>query len=640
MRKPFRPFALALLLTLAVWGRAQTPAPATASELLLSTFGRLIPLLEPVSPSEPKTLSAKVVVREATAPLSGLTGQSAEVAYQAPDRFRLSATVERHPLTMGRLGQEMWIYSPGKQFGTVGRTGIARFSELPNSLATNRLPPIKLPLPREQLLLAPLLMQAESLPPETVDGQACHVVKATPQPAAMQVYKVPAFELTLWIRDTDQLPARLRVKHPRGASLTVELQGLKVEPAWPDKEWQLAAPAGAKIETVALSHLTRFLPAAFSVLTAKAPTLPPSTGARKVLATEGAGWLEDYDGTRVLHLQGTPEEMGRQHGVLMKQSVRDLVDKVVYGIGVGSSFEKGRWFFGEIEEAQRRLRPFIDERYLREMDALADASGLERQEVRLANIFPELFHCSGFAVYGSSTAGGRMYHGRILDYMRGVGLEGNAVVIVHRPEQGHAWVNVGYAGLAGTVTAMNEQHISIGEMGGRGEGNWDGKPMAELLREVMERASTLDEALAILRRGPRTCEYFYVVADGRAKRAVGIAATPQNFEVIQAGQSHPRLPHAIPDAVVLSAGDRYEKLAARVKEQHGKLDEEGARHLMDRPVCMKSNIHSVLFAPDTLDFWVANADADNEASHTRYTRYNLAALLQGPPDQPSASPSR
>jgi hypothetical protein len=48
---------------------------------------------------------------------------------------------------------------------------------------------------------------------------------------------------------------------------------------------------------------------------------------------------------------------------------------------------------------------------------------------------------------------------------------------------------------------------------------------------------------------------------------------------------------------------------------------------MDRPVAMTSNIHSVLFAPDTLDFWVANADSRNAASHCRYTQHNLAELL-------------
>ena len=32
--------------------------------------------------------------------------------------------------------------------------------------------------------------------------------------------------------------------------------------------------------------------------------------------------------------------------------------------------------------------------------------------------------------------------------------------------------------------------------------------------------------------------------------------------------------------------------------------------------------------PVTLDFWVANADSQNVASHARYTHYNLGELLR------------
>jgi hypothetical protein len=114
--------------------------------------------------------------------------------------------------------------------------------------------------------------------------------------------------------------------------------------------------------------------------------------------------------------------MGAQHGTLMKKDVHHLVERILYGVGVGSSLAKGSWFFGEIEDAQARLQPFVSESSLREMDALAKASGLPVQEVRLANFFPELFHCTGFALFGGATAGGRMFHGRVLDYMKGVGL--------------------------------------------------------------------------------------------------------------------------------------------------------------------------------------------------------------------------
>jgi isopenicillin-N N-acyltransferase-like protein len=202
------------------------------------------------------------------------------------------------------------------------------------------------------------------------------------------------------------------------------------------------------------------------------------------------------------------------------------------------------------------------------------------------------------------------------------------VVMVFQPEKGNAWVNVGYAGFIGSVTAMNEKHVAMGEMGGRGQGRWDGKPMAELVREVMEKASTLDDAVDIMRKGPRTCEYYYVISDAKSNRAVGIAATPDKFEIILPGQSHPLLPHAIPDAVLMSAGDRYEELARRVQAGFGKFDARSARELMKRPVCMTSNIHCALFEPETLDFWVANADSQNPAAHTRFTHYNLGELLR------------
>ena len=44
-----------------------------------------------------------------------------------------------------------------------------------------------------------------------------------------------------------------------------------------------------------------------------------------------------------------------------------------------------------------------------------------------------------------------------------------------------------------------------------------------------------------------------------------------------------------------------------------------------------------LFEPDTLDFWVANADSKSVASDARYTHYNLAELLK---PQPAVTASR
>jgi len=607
---------------------AQQVPTNSPTEVFAKALTRLAAIVQP-PPNEPaRTFSTTVRIVKAGGLPKELAGREFELAIQAPDHLRLAAEWEEQRYIVGRDGQELWVHVPGKQFGLLGTTNVARFSSAPASQDTTPLGPLKLPVPAEQLMLLPLLTELEALPNETVGGAACRVLKAKPRAEAAQALKLPRGTFQFWIRESDFLPAGLAYQETDGLEVRIELAQPQFTDPAPASKWKLQPGPGDKIESVARSHLTRFLSVAMGSLGEKIPALGPATGEQRIIAREGNGRLEMRDGTRVLFLQGTPEEMGRQHGALLKKEVRRLVDQILFGVGVGSSFAKGRWFFGEIETAQQRLSPYLDQRYLREMDALAGAAGLPREEVRLANVFPELFHCSGFAVFGKATMDGHLYHGRILDYLRGMGLEQNAVVMVFRPDRGNAWVNVGYAGFIGSVTAMNEKRVAIGEMGGKGEGHWDGKPMAELVREVMERANTLDEAVDIMRKGPRTCEYYYVISDAKTKRAVGIAATPDKFEVIQPGQSHPLLPHPVPDTVLMSAGDRYEELARRVQASFGKLDAQGARELMKRPVCMTSNIHCALFAPDTLEFWVANADSQNVAAHTRFTHYNLAELLK------------
>jgi len=618
-----------LLIASLTVARGEEAPTKTPQEIFSAALQKIVSVIEPLAETAPKTFSARLELLKANGLPKEFKGQTATLTFQAPDRLNLSARYKNQTYSLGRDGQELWIYMPDKQWGVVGKPGEPRFLSAPEKKDKTKLGALKLPLPKEQLAFLPLVFNVTNSPTETIDSAKCHVLIASPKPEAIAAFKIPNGTIKLWVRDDDQMPARIGYSDGKGVEVEVALFDMKFSEPFPTEKWKIPSQNGDKIETTALGHLTRFADVAMSTFGQNVPTLGPATGERRVVATHGKGRLELWDETRVLVLKGTPEEMGAQHGALLKKQIKDVVNRILYGVGVGSSFEKGRWFFGEIEAAQSRLNPFIDPRYLREMDAIAMNTGHEKEEIRLANFFPELFHCSGFALFGDATVGGKMYHGRVLDYLKGVGLEQNALVIVSQPEQGNAWVNVSYAGFVGSVTAMNEKHISIGEMGGRGEGNWDGKPMAQLVREVMEKANTLDEAVEIMRKGPRTCEYYYVIADAKSKRAVGIAATPTMFEVVKPGEAHERLPDPVEDAVLLSAGDRYKELVKRVKAGHGKFTAETARDLMTRPVCMNSNIHSVLFEPETLDFWVANADSKNPASHTRYTKYNLAELLKG-----------
>ena len=258
----------------------------------------------------------------------------------------------------------------------------------------------------------------------------------------------------------------------------------------------------------------------------------------------------------------------------------------------------------------------------------AAVPGMSLREIRLANVLPEYFHCSGFAVFGKATRNGTLYHGRILDYMTAIGLQQAAALFYIRPEDGHDFAHVGYAGFVGAVTGMNLAGISLGEMGGRGRYEWDGVPMASLMRQALEECDSLAEVKALWRRSPRTCEYYYVFADAKGPHAVGVKATPSILEFLEPGQDHEQLGNGIADVVLMSSGSRLATLRSRIRDDYGRIDLDKALHLMDRPVAMKSNLHSALMLPETREILVAHAGEGKPAAERPYVRFDLRALRE------------
>lgn len=340
----------------------------------------------------------------------------------------------------------------------------------------------------------------------------------------------------------------------------------------------------------------------------------------------GHGALGMIGKKRVLVVAGTPEQMGAAHGRLLADLVPQVMPRTMALVGAGLAVQKGEWFFDRIDEIYRRSSPHTPERFLRECRAMAAAAGITERDAICGNFFPELFHCSGVAVRNAASADGRVVHARVLDYMRDINLQKYTVLQVFIPEGGIPWMSVGYAGFLGTVTAMNERGLAIGEMGGRGEGQWDGTPMTFLMREVAEKAETVDQALEIMRRLPRSCEYYYVISDAK-RNMVGVYATPETFQVLQPGQQDPRLPNVPQDTVLMSAGGRAKALSERLQANFGKITPEVMIDIIKRPVAMRSNLHNAVFMPETLDMWFADAGKKTPACDEPYTRVNLKALL-------------
>jgi hypothetical protein len=336
-----------------------------------------------------------------------------------------------------------------------------------------------------------------------------------------------------------------------------------------------------------------------------------------------------YQGRQlVAFLHGTPEQIGTAHGRLLRPWIPRLIDSTIYLVGLVETIGKGRWFLDDLEGAWKRLSPHIPADHHRELEALASACPeISLREARLANVFPEYFHCSGFALFGRATSDGVLYHGRVLDYMTEIGLQNSAVAFVVKPVGKIPFFNPGFAGFLGSVGGMNAKGVSLGEMGGGGRFLWDGVPMSVLMRRALEECDSLDQVKRLWQNNPRTCEYYYVFADGHARTATALKATPTALEFLGPGEAHPQLGEGIADAVVLSAGKRLTTLREWVKKGHGTFTASSALRLMDRPVAMKSNLHNILFVPEKQEVYVAIATPDGPAADQEYQRYDVKALL-------------
>lgn len=248
--------------------------------------------------------------------------------------------------------------------------------------------------------------------------------------------------------------------------------------------------------------------------------------------------------------------------------------------------------------------------------------------------------------------------------------------MVVQPDQGNAFVNVSYAGFIGSVTGMNAQKISMGEIGGWGYGFWDGMPMAFLFREVLEKASILEEAKNILTNTPRTCEYYYVLADGKTNASTGVYATSSQIHFIEPGSDYALLApknlpanygtqgdhdkffitpaqiesseyqtlvsdadnrvamlyHKQPQNCILMTGfshpERYPLLVQRVLDSYGKIDEKTLEEIVMCPVARETNLHNAIFLPAQLKIWVSHAGPKCEPACSQpYAAFSLPDLL-------------
>ncbi len=382
-----------------------------------------------------------------------------------------------------------------------------------------------------------------------------------------------------------------------------------------------------------------------------------------IFATVPSGKLTWQGDLPVLHLSGTPYEMGYQHGSLMPREVRASLQTVMAFVDreVGIPLI-GRWLARKkLDQTWAKMKPFIPEEYLEEMGGLSDGAGVPLETLQRVHALPELMAttCSGFAAFGEATKDGRLIQIRNLDWAIKSDVQRYAALFVVRPKEKRPFLNIGWLGFIGVVSGISEGGLSVSEIGSETtDKDLKGIPMPFLLRRVLEKSGDLREAANIVIDAPRTGGYNYLFGDAKAKQAVVLETTKKHYAVFWADQE-PEAPYRVPvknaifrsdtcfdpivrDLQLSSRGDpskpglespvgsgaydiRYRGQGLLLRKFTGTVDPEVAMAIA-RAIAPKSNVQSVVYAYPQI--WVANAVGRQPAAMGKYLQVDVKELLR------------
>jgi isopenicillin-N N-acyltransferase like protein len=423
---------------------------------------------------------------------------------------------------------------------------------------------------------------------------------------------------------------------------------------------------------------------------------PVYDGSRELLGTEvasvrlgdervqtiGRNWRRTRHGVHELGLVGDPWERGYANARLTPELLKQQEDHL---LDTAREFVPNRHAYWLLKHAiavnNRRLPEFVTHREQLEVLGLTEG-GVDHHPDdvplyhRVLNYHAahdishllidnplvaraELIGCSAFAAWGDASADGQLMVARNFDWEAGEIFDLDKCVIYVWPDEGIPYVHVAWAGMAGAVTGMNAEGLSIHLNAARTDDfRWGrvGTPVSMLTRRVLEQASTIDEALAIIEQADVFVSDSFLVASRADGRAVVIEKSPSHTTMREAARpglllqtNHFLDAHWADDqanrdqqhrATSLYRWQRLEELTDRhygslgrdtalaiLRDRKGTGDKElgyGNRNAIDAAICT----HSVIMNVTTGEMWVSTGPG----TFGRYIHVPVRRMLEAQPE--------
>lgn len=374
---------------------------------------------------------------------------------------------------------------------------------------------------------------------------------------------------------------------------------------------------------------------------------------------------EAQDAFNVVHVWGTPYEMGFAHGTLVKDqavkfinSVWTYLEQQVIGAINGTVHIFKPWFLEDVADKGLDValdleldvtRLYTGEYFFQEAKGLADATGLDYMRILRIHMIGELTKgdCSMMGAWGSAVKHpGSLLQLRALDWNTdGPFKDFPQVTVYHpsNPRDGHAFANIGWTGWIGSITGFNSKQMAISEIGVsfpdasfKSESRF-GIPFTYILRDVLQFDSSLDDAMHRMQYAHRTCNLILGVGDGKISQFRGIqySASVANFyndtDMEPTASWHPKIQDVVYYGMDWLCPGFSEVLARQITKHHGNLSPD----VIIRDVVsieQSGSLHIAVYDLTNNQVFIANARGTGEsgpldAFDRTFVKLNATALF-------------